>query len=143
MPAVGRKLTGVLLLGVVLFLAGCGGGGRPTGKVTWKGTPVARAELLFAPASDPQNVVFGVSGPEGTYILDYGRRSGLPSGPCKVTITHYTLKNGKPLPEGEAGAALRGDLDKVLRHAFEFDREIPSGSSTQDFELNDGKKAKQ
>ncbi len=130
---------GLLVVGM-LVVVGCGGAtGRPVGKVTWKGSPVAQAELRVVPASDPDRAVFGVSGPDGAYHLDFGRLGGVPAGACKVTITRYTLPNGKALPEGEQGAALRGDADKVVRHFYEFDRDVPAGGTTINFELSEGR----
>ena len=49
-------------------------------------------------------------------------------GRYKVTVAYYTLRNGKPLPGGEEGAALRGDEEKVVRHVYGFDRDIVAGA---------------
>lgn len=131
------------LLLVLPFGAGCGAPlGQATGKVTWKGTPAARADVVFTPEADPDAAVFGVSGPDGTYHLDYARKRGVLAGKCKVTITWFTLRDGKPLPDGEAGAALRGDDEKVLRHVYEFDKAVAAGPNPIDFELAEGRSSK-
>lgn len=125
---------------VLLAAAGCGGTtGQPAGKVTWNHQPVSGAEIAFEPEAGPESAAFGSSGEDGTYRLEFRKGTGLPTGRCKVTITRYTLPNGKPLPEGEEGAALRGDEDKVRRHTVVFDKEIAAGPNALDFELTEGK----
>lgn len=135
----GRTRCGLFAV-VLLAAAGCGQpAGQPAGKVTWKGQPVAGAELAFEPGAGPEAAAYGTSGQDGTYTLEFRKGGGLPAGPCKVTITRYTLPNGKPLPEGEEGAALRGDGEKVRRHSVVFDKEIATGPNALDFELTEGK----
>src|SRR5690348_2228199 len=131
----GRAARGLFVI-VLLAAAGCGRpAGQPAGKVTWKGQPVAGAELTFEPQAGPEAAAYGASGADGTYHLEFRKGGGLPVGPCKVTITRYTLPNGKPLPEGEEGAALRGNEEKVRRHSVVFDKEITPGANALDFEL--------
>ena len=127
--------------GLLFAAVGCGGAtGQATGKVTRNGKPVSSAEITFASATDPEATVHGASGPDGVYHLSYITGGGIPPGKYKATIAFYTLRNGKPLPDGEEGSALRGDETKVIRHAVEFERDIAAGSNPHDFELNDGKK---
>jgi hypothetical protein len=135
----GRAARGLFAV-VLLAAVGCGQpAGQPAGKVTWKGQPVAGAELAFEPESGPEAAAYGTSGQDGTYSLEFRKGGGLPAGPCKVTITRYTLPNGKPLPEGEEGAALRGDEERVRRHKVVFDKAITPGPNALDFELTKGK----
>src|SRR6266540_1225202 len=113
-------LAGIMLV----FLAGCGSAGTPSGKITLNGQPVAGAEIVIQPDANPDAPVVGLSGPDGEYRLDFAGKSGVPTGKCRVAITHYTLRNGKPLPGGEEGAALKNDELKVLRTVYSFDKEI-------------------
>jgi len=136
-----RAMARAVACGLVFAAVGCGGAtGQATGKVTRGGGPVPSAEITFASATDPEATVHGASGPDGVYYLSYISGGGIPPGKYKVTVAYYTLRNGKPLPDGEEGAALRGDETKVVRHAVEFERDIAAGSNPRDFELNDGKK---
>lgn len=125
-----------------LLLTGCGEAtGQPQGKVTLKGQPVVAAEIVFQSEANPDAPVTGLSGEGGKYTLDYAGKSGVPAGKCKVTITHYTLRNGKPLPEGEEGAMLKSDPAKSVRNVYVFEKDIPAGGGTLDFELSEGKKS--
>jgi hypothetical protein len=137
-----RTAAIVFLACTPLLLTGCGDAtGRPQGKVMLKGQPVAGAEIVFQSEANPDAPVTGLSGAGGEYTLDYAGRSGVPAGKCKVTITHHTLRNGKPLPEGEEGATLKSDPSKSVRNVYVFDRDIPAGGGTLDFELSEGKKS--
>lgn len=136
-----RAAAGAACAAALLLAAGCGGSlGTPGGKVTLGGNPVADASLTFLPAANPDAVASGVTGPDGTYRLDYGTKRGLAPGKCTVRVTVYTLKSGKPLPGGEQGAALKGDDTKTVQHTYVFETDVPAGASTLDFELNQGKK---
>jgi hypothetical protein len=131
---------GVFVTGL-LAAVGCGGAtGQPTGKVTRNGKPVPDAEITFTSATNSRATVHGSTGPDGVYHLSYIRDGGLPPGKYTVTVAFYTLRNGKPLPDGEEGAALRGDDEKVIRHAVEYDRDIAAGGNPHDFELTEGRK---
>lgn len=133
---------GVRLLGpgVLLgLLVGCGSSCKPSGKVTLRGEPIAGAELIFRPVATPDAPIIGLSGSDGAYRLDYAGKSGVPTGKCRVVVTHYTLPNGKPLPGGEEGAALKSGDKKVVRTVYSFERDLAAGASTQDFELSEGK----
>jgi hypothetical protein len=125
----------------LLVLAGCGGSvGHPTGRVALRGTPVAGAELTFLPTSDPDAVATGVTDVDGKYRLDYGGKRGVAAGKVTVRVVHYTLPNGKPLPAGEEGAALKADETKALRTTYVFERDIAAGAGSLDFELSEGKR---
>jgi hypothetical protein len=128
---------------VALFtVAGCGGAVvRPTGKVTLKGQPVGGVELRFDSDAAPNTPITGRSNADGTYQLDYGQQRGLAVGRSKITIAHYTLKNGKPLPDGEDGATLRNQPEKVTKHIYEFEKDIPEKTTELNFELGEGKKS--
>lgn len=131
--------SGLLLLGLVCCV-GCGEPvGQVTGQVTWKKQPVAGAELRFQASSNPEDIYSGLSSEDGKYQISYRTHQGLPVGAYKITITRYTQAGGKPLPAGEAGAALKSQ-GKAVRQVFAFDRTITAGANTLDFELSEGKK---
>jgi hypothetical protein len=131
------------LCAALVLAAGCG---RPvaqsTGKVTLKGAQVPGAEVAFESPSAPEDAAYGTSGNDGTYTLSYRKDNGLPPGKYRVTVTRYTLPNGKPLPPGEEGATLRGDETKVVRHAVVFDKDLAAGANGIDLELSEGRKSK-
>lgn len=123
-----------------LLAVGCGGAvAQPTGRVTLKGEPLAGAELTFLPAADPNAVATGVTDADGRYRLDYGTKRGVAVGKATVRIVRYTLLNGKPLPPGEQGTALKGDDTKSVRHTYTFEKDVAAGGAI-DFELSEGKK---
>jgi hypothetical protein len=134
------RVRGSLLVALVV-VAGCSGSvGQPTGRVTLRGVAVSGAELTFLPAADPDAVATGVTDGDGKYRLDYGGKRGVAAGKATVRIVHWTLPNGKPLPAGEEGAALKADETKAVRTTYLFEKEVPAGSGTLDFELSEGKK---
>lgn len=136
-----RPAVGGLFVVSLVLAAGCGGAvGQPTGKVTFRGEPVAGAALTFQPVSNPDAVATGVTGADGQYRLDYGGKGGVPVGKCTVRVVRWTLPNGKTLPPGEAGAALKSDETKAVQTAYVFERDVAAGAGTIDFELTEGKK---
>ncbi|HVK10942.1 MAG TPA: hypothetical protein VM597_19385 [Gemmataceae bacterium] len=125
----------------LLAVAGCSGSvGQPTGRVTLRGVAVSGAELTFLPAADPDVVATGVTDREGNYRLDYGGKRGVAAGKATVRVVFWTLPNGKPLPSGEEGAALKADETKALRTSYLFETDVAVGDGTLDFELSEGKR---
>jgi hypothetical protein len=122
------------LLLVGLSLSGCTGStARVTGNLTLGGEPLADAELTFALAGTTQTV-HGKSGPDGRYWLNYPQGNGMPSGKYRVVVTRYTLPDGKPVPSGEEGVALRGDEERVRKWSVQFEHEIKAGENQLDLE---------
>ena len=138
-----RPMTWALLVSACVGLSGCGGppSGQLTGKVTDNGNPVSGAELEFASTTNPDDLFRGSSGSDGTYAIDYRALEGMPPGTYKVTVRHYTLPGGKPLPQGEEaeGFDYIGEGKAVLRSAV-FDQAVSDGSNEIDFELTKGRK---
>jgi hypothetical protein len=106
--------------------------------VTLSGKALPEAELSFAREGDPETTVHGRSGPDGRFYLNYPLGNGTPPGKYRIVVTRYTLPNGKPLPGGEEGEALRSDEARVRRWMVRFDRELGAGSNTLDLEWNQG-----
>jgi hypothetical protein len=128
---------------VLVLVGGCSKPlGQATGTVTFKGTPVAGADIAFESTSSPDDTAYSVSSEGGAYTLDYRTRTGLPAGTYKVTITRYTLRNGKPLPGGEEGAAIKGDEGRVVQRSYVFEIELAAGANPRDFELTQGTEAR-
>jgi len=103
------------------------------GSVTRAGAPVTSAELAFEPAAGQSQSFYGVV-VNGKYQIDYRDLGGLYLGAYKLTITHQVQKNGKPIPDGEAGMAMRAN-DNVKTERYVFDLTIESGASQHDFDL--------
>lgn len=135
-----RRPARWLWLGVFLCLSGCGSSvGKATGRITLGGKPVAGAEIVFTSAANENQEFFGLAGDDGNYQVSYRELRGLPVGHYRVTVSRYTLPNGKPLPEGEAGEVLKSD-GRAAKQTYVFEKDIGAGSNTVDFELNEGKK---
>lgn len=137
---ISRRLLGLLAVPLALTgLSGCGPDvGTPDGKVTHKGAPVTGAELRFQPADNPDVMIMGQTGENGSYAIDYAGRSGFPVGKYTVTVTTVTQRNGDPVPDGEEGAVIRADPERSRRQSYVFEKDIPAGSATIDFDLADG-----
>ena len=129
-----------LLVGSLLALAGCGSVGTPSGRVTMNGQPVVGAEIVIWSEAKPDAPIAGLTNTEGKYQLDLAGKSGVPVGKCRVEITHYTLLNGKPLPGGEEGVALKNNEKKALKALYTFEKDIATGPLAMDFELSQGQK---
>ena len=130
--------SGRLLLVGCLALSGCGPHtARVTGTVTLAGQPLPAAELTFTLDGTTQTV-HGKSGPDGRFWLNYPQGNGMPPGKYCIVVTRYTLANGKPLPEGEPGEALRANEERVRKWLVRFERELKSGENPLQLEWNQG-----
>jgi len=134
------KYFALLLAPAVFVLAGCGPAVQPiSGTVTYQGAPVRAAELTLEPtggsAAEVGQSFYGVA-PDGAYQIDYRDYGGLPQGEYKLKISHRVQKNGEPVPDGEAGMALRSS-GAVKTQTYEFDLKIVSGAAKHDFALTE------
>lgn len=143
------------VLGLTLGLLGCGGDGVKgvpkafvplTGVVTFNDQPLAGATLQFNPESkDAGALGVGVTDATGKYVAKYrGERDGIPPGNYKVTVMHYSMPNGAPLPTDmsptDAGAT--PTLPEVYSEISETPLTIVVSATggTQDFKLQGPKK---
>lgn len=90
------------LLGLVVSLAGCGGGGATggvpvysvTGTVTMAGAPLGDATVAFAPL-DGQPTAIGTTDEDGTFKLTtYTYGDGAAEGKYKVLVSKTIMPNG-------------------------------------------------
>ncbi|MFQ3650488.1 MAG: carboxypeptidase-like regulatory domain-containing protein [Gemmataceae bacterium] len=130
-----------LLVGMFLGWVASGGCSPPSarvwGTVTLNGQPVEAAELSFLLEGSNQTV-HGKSGADGRFWLDYPSGSGMPAGKYRILVSRYTLPNGKPLPSGEKGEALRANEERVRKWTVRYEKELPAGNNTLDLEWNQG-----
>ena len=93
-----------LLLGLIVSMIGCSGGGPPTesvsGAVTFEGQPVANAQIGFIPDSGQIDVkpAHGKTDEDGrftlkTYVKPGQEVSGAMVGKFKVTVTQVIAEN--------------------------------------------------
>ena len=79
----------ILLALMVLTAEGCGPPALKVapagGTVTFKGTPVAGATVMFTPAKG--SPCDGITDESGKYAISYRGKPGAPVGPCRVTVT--------------------------------------------------------
>lgn len=120
-----------------LTVAGCGGGtagpktGQVSGTVTYKGTPVADATVVFYPTQGP--VATGVTDASGKFQLMTNKPGdGAALGMCKVTVTVNA-----PVPESDPAS-----VEKAQKEA-EQNAKIPkkynaAESSGLSFEVKAG-----
>jgi len=104
------KLSGVVLLGLVLALvSGCGGkSGKVSGTVTHKGTPLGNGTVVFHPKGEGHEAGSSIH-EDGTYLIE-----DAPVG--EVTITVETIHPGptRPMPPGVPGG------DKMAPHTGKY-----------------------
>jgi hypothetical protein len=106
----GRRGAGLLTaVAACVVAAGCGDDGKlprapVSGRVTYKGKPVAGAAVSFLPETPGWRAAVGKTDAQGRYLLGtYDPDDGAPVGRCKVALS---LRGpGKPLKPGLGAAA--------------------------------------
>lgn len=102
----------LLVIGSLLFLVGCGGGGKEfpvSGTVTLDGNPVSDVTVRFYPdeGTDPTSSGFAQTGTDGKFVVTSGKGGkGLVAGRYKVTVSKVQAKNVDT--EQGAGAVVEG-----------------------------------
>ena len=128
-----------LILGGVLAaaaaLTGCGDStARIAGTVTHNGEPVRGAEVAIESATETAEQYFGMTTEDGSLYVGYRNKAGVPPGLWKIRVTHFTQRDGQPLPSGEAGQVLRASNRAVAR-TYLFDQELAGGNNVLDLKL--------
>ena len=130
------RSAGVLSLCLAfLLLSGCESRVAITGKVLNDGQPLANAELRWASETNSSVFVGGASDTSGNIIVDAGGKRDIPVGKYKVTVVWWRLVNGKPLPEGEEGSALKSKPGAAKQYSATLDVEITSGTTKVDLDV--------
>jgi hypothetical protein len=125
----------VLVWAAAATLSGCGGSAaRITGKVTHNGEPVRGAEVVVESPTAVAEQYFGLTREDGTLYVGYRDKPGLRPGRWRIRVTHHTLRDGRPLPSGEAGQALRG-TDQAVARTYLFDQELAGGQNKVELKL--------
>lgn len=94
-----RFATFVTILAATLLPAGCGPGNSASvsGTVTLDDKPLDRGTVTFHPEPDGP-LAYGQIGPDGTYTLQVGAKTGLMPGRYAVTVVATTT------PDANSGA---------------------------------------
>ena len=83
-----RKISGLLLVAVLLGMVGCGPSYKSLeGVVTLDGKAVEGATVVFAPADGSGNTANGLTDANGRFTLTAGNKKGALAGNYKVLIT--------------------------------------------------------
>jgi hypothetical protein len=129
----------LVTMATILLVSGSNGCGKTgperyelAGKVTFRGQPVPKGYILFAPDK-------GNSGPgakagiiNGSYEMMPGQ--GMVGGPHRVTIVGT---DGIPFDQGDG---VMNPMGKPLFPEYEVSVDLPKQSGTYDFEVSEGKK---
>jgi hypothetical protein len=132
-----RVIPGCALVVALLGLTGCGKPMvNPTGKVTFKNRPVQRASLQMVSKDGSEEVfIAGMTDGSGVLQLDTSHRGGVPVGKYTITVSWWVLtRGGGPLPEGEAGEALK-DTPAATNYTATLEKEITPETTTLDLEV--------
>ncbi|MDZ4689606.1 MAG: carboxypeptidase-like regulatory domain-containing protein [Planctomycetaceae bacterium] len=139
----------LLTVGMIGFLAGCGGGGAPvpklapvSGTVQIDGAPAASVTVNFSPSGQTKSTgASGVTGSDGKYQLTH--RSGeLGIEPGAYTVTFSRLMaDGKPVPAGISPTDVGAEESIPERQrAHQQVIDVPATGGTFDFTVGAAKK---
>jgi len=130
-----RPLILVAIGAAVAALTGCGGStARIAGQVTHNGEPVSGAEVVLESPTDAGEQYYGLTTEDGSLYVGYRDKPGVAPGPWKIRVTDHTQRDGRPLPGGEAGQALRASNQVVVR-TYLFDQELTGGRNELELKL--------
>ena len=121
----------------IVFLAGCGGGGKPasvTGQVTFAGAAVENGSIRFDAMEDTQSDPAAAKITSGQYEIP--STAGLNAGKFRVTITASQSMGRKMDPEaGEEVEVLREIIPEKYNLNSELTADLTPGENQQDFAL--------
>jgi hypothetical protein len=121
----------------IVFLAGCGGGGKPAsvkGQVTFVGATVENGSIRFDPMEDTVSDPAAAKITSGQYEIPSS--AGLKAGKFRVTITASESMGRKMDPEaGEEVEVLREIIPQKYNINSELTADLTPGENQQDFAL--------
>jgi hypothetical protein len=123
-----RSVRRLALLASALLLAGCAGKGQVSGKVKYKGEPLAGATITFFDRTN--RAVSSATGPDGSYSVE-----PVAAGPVKVSVvtTMPIYMPGDKPPPGPKPPTLPAKYTD--REKSGLDMEVKAGPQTKDFNL--------
>jgi hypothetical protein len=129
------------LIGIMGFVAGCGGGpavpklAPVTGTVQIEGTPADGVSVIFTPTGNTKSTgAAGITGPDGKYeLLHRSGQPGIEAGTYAVTFSRMMLADGKPLPPGTS--PIDADSTETIPERF---RDLSNPAHTADVKPEGG-----
>jgi hypothetical protein len=144
------KLCFILALALICgWSVGCGGGGSQTagvsGRVMYKGKPVAKANVSFTPVEGASRAASGLTDSSGYYTLGtLSSNDGAAPGKYRVAI--IARGPDRPPKAGETGSGMPGEMmpgDPIIPQKYfapdssGLTFEVKRGSNRANFELTD------
>lgn len=144
-----RTIQRIATIVLALVFAGCGGGGGKTsstsGRVTYKGQPVPKANVSFTPVEGASRAATGLTDADGNYTLGtFAASDGAIPGNYRVSI--IARGADRPPKAGETGSGMPGEMmpgDPIIPTKYfapdssGLTFEVKRGSNRADFELKD------
>lgn len=125
----------------VFFTTGCGPAkpdkpfGKVTGRVTWKGEPLANALVAFEPENARGS--YGRTDADGIYTLSYrGQPWGAVIGSHVVRITTQQLLNEEAEKEGDKPEISKEILPPQFNRRTTLTADVSAGDNTINFDLS-------
>lgn len=122
----------------LLSLTGCESRVALSGKVLENGQPLPEAELRWV---GDNSFASGASDASGAYVLDAGGKKDIPVGKYEVTVSWWRGTDGKPLPQGEAGSAMKSKQGAAVQYSATVSVEVTSSTKTLDLDVTGKGKA--
>jgi len=144
------RISLLCILGFVgVCLVGCGGGGSGTaavsGRITYKGKPLAKANVSFTPAEGATRAAAAITDDSGYYTLGtFSIKDGAIPGKYRVSI--IARGPDRPPKPGETGSGMPGEMmpgdPAIPTKYFAPDSsgltfEVKRGSNPANFDLKD------
>ncbi len=143
-----EKFCLLLALGLCSSWLGCGGSAKlaaVSGRVTYKGKPVEKADVSFTPVDGASRAATGLTDSDGRFTLGtFGAGDGALIGSYRVSIVAVgPSRKAKP---GETGAGISGDVvpgDPLIPAKYlapdtsGLTFEVKPGSNRASFDLTD------